>query len=207
MISQTDEVQQILDNLSDLLTNGWLYYFCAKSLDAAYTKEEVPFSPYFFMGCYFACLNESILTLSKLLSEGPKSISIGLLLKFAKKNPEMFPFVNKDDLMRAVKDHEKDLKKYEQLKNNIKFQRDKKLAHLDREHIYNPTKILKNPDLDMNQVEDCYREIHRIINAFKCFVDASELSLLNIEEEVPKDLFDLLKLMKEDFLRTQDFPV
>jgi len=207
MIKQTDEIQRIIDNLSDLLTNGWLYYFCAKSLDAAYTNHEVPFSRYFFMGCYFACLNESILTLSKLLSEDPKSISIYLLLNFAKKNPEVFSFATTDELMSAVHDHAKDLRKYRKLKTNIKSQRDKKLAHLDREHIYNPTDIQKKPDLDMNEVEDCYREIHRIINAFKCFVDRSELSLLNIEEEVPKDLFDLLNLMKEDFLRTQEFPV
>ncbi len=162
---------------------------------------------YFFMGCYLACLNESILTLSKLLSEDPNSISIYLLLNFAEKNPEVFSFVTTDDLMRAINDHRKDLRKYKKLKNNIKFQRNKKLAHLDREHIYNPSKILKIPDLDMNEVEYCYREIHRIINAFKCFVDSIELSLLNIEEEVPNDLVYLLKLMKEAFLRAQEFPV
>lgn len=193
MTTTLEKTKSILDHLSDLLSHGWLYYFCGKSLDEAYSKNRIASSRFFFMGCYYACLNETILAISKLFIEHSDSITIYYLLNHAKANPKTFPNASAKDVILAVKKHGDKLRKFDELKSTLKFQRDRKLAHFDRKHINNPSEILSNPELDMNEVEECYREIHRTINTFYRFSADPELSLLNIEEDVPEDLGYLLE--------------
>jgi hypothetical protein len=190
-----DKVESILDNLADTLSNGWLYYHCAKSLDNAYSSHRITCSRFFFMGCYYACLNESILALSKLFIDHPDSVSLQYLIDHARNNLESFPLVTPDRLIKAIDESEMRLKKFEPLKQTIKFNRDKSIAHIDRKHITNPSEIFEKSNINMNDVEACFREIHKIINIFMGFKKSSKLSLINIEEEVPDDLEFLLGLM------------
>ena len=191
-----EKTKSILDHLSDLLSHGWLYYFCGKSLDEAYSKNRITSSRFFFMGCYYACINESIITLCKLLIDHPDSITIYYLLNQAKSNSDKFPYASAKDVIHAIDKHVENLQKFDEFRVKLKFQRDRKLVHFDRKHINNPSSIVINPDLDMTEVEDCYREIHQTINTFKIFSTESELYLLNIEEDVPKDLVHILELIE-----------
>jgi hypothetical protein len=196
--NEKDKTRSILERLSDLLSHGWLTYFCAKSLISAYSEKRITRAQFFFVGCYRACLNETILALSKLLIDDSDSITIYYLLNHAKCNSRTFPYAKPEEIKRTVREHEKVLKKYENLKANIKFQRDRKLAHFDRKHINNPTEISSNPSVNMEEVEECYRDIHRIINAFSRFNTDSEWHLQNIDKIVPDDLDNLLQLIEKD---------
>ena len=197
MTIEKDNIQLILDNLTGNLSAGWLYYFCAKSLDLAYNNHRVTCSRSFFMGCYDACLNESVLTLSKLLLDNSDSVSIHYLFQQARNNVESFTNSTPDVIINAVNQSEKELSKFSEFINILKFNRDKSLAHIDRKHLNNPTEIIEKANIDMNEVENCFREILRIINMFLLYKNLGELSLINIEQDVPEDLNFLLNLFEK----------
>lgn len=197
MITNGSQLKTILDLLSNQLSEGWLYYFCAKSLNDAYQKHRINSARFFFMSSFSASLNESILTLSKLMINHPDSISIYYLLNYAQNNPSELKFATPDKIKQATKDHRLKLDNYNSLLDNIRFQRDKVLAHLDRKHVNDPDFILSNPPLDMNEVEVCYKELHRILNDYNQYFNKSEFYLKNIEEEVNEDIEFLLSLIEK----------
>jgi hypothetical protein len=195
-----DKVESILDNLNANLSNGWLYYHCVKSLDKAYKNHRITCARFFFMGCYNACLNESILSLSKLFIGHQDSVSLPYLLDYARNNPKSFSLSTEARVIETVNESEMRLKQFDSLKQIIKFNRDKSLAHIDLQHITNPSEILKRSNINMNDVEACFREIHKIINSFMGLKKSSELYLANIDSDVPGDLEFILGLIEKSDL-------
>ena len=192
-----DKVESLLDNLSETLRDGWIYYHCAKSLNKAYTNHRITCARIFFMGCYTACLIESVLSLSKLLIDHQDSVSLHFLLNYARKTPSSFPFGTPDRIIQVINESETQLIKFEPLRQIIKFNRDKSIAHIDRKHITNPTEILEKSNINMIDVEACYHEIHKIINRFMGLQKSSELYLASFEKDIPEDLDFLLGLIEE----------
>ena len=188
MASGSTKVNEILNILSDQLTQGWLFYFTAKHISHAFEDKRINSSIYFFIASYNACLNETILAMSKLLIEHSDSISFYTLLKYAENNPNVFIFDRAKDVKIRVKEHKKKLDSYNQLINSIREQRDRKIAHLDKKHINQPSKILAMKPVDMIKVEECYQDIHQIINVYYKYALDSELYLENIEEDVEDDI-------------------
>ena len=192
MATNNSQIKTIIDLLCSQLSEGWLYYFCAKSLNEAYQKHRITSARFFFMGTFYASLNDAILTLSKLLIDHPDSISIYYLLNYAQNNSSEFRFTTPDKIKQAIESHKQKLGMYNSLLVNVKFQRDRVLAHFDRKHVNDPASILSNPPLDMDEVETCYKELHHILNDYNLYYDKSEFYLKNIEEEVKEDLEYLL---------------
>jgi len=197
MTTNNSQIKTILDLLCNQLSEGWLYYFCAKSLNEAYEKHRITSARFFFMGTFYASLNEAILTLSKLIINHPDSISIYYLLNYAQNNPSEFQFAAPDKIKQIAEEHKLKLDSFNSLLSNIKFQRDRVLAHLDRKHVNDPDFILTNPPLDMNEVETCYKELHHILNDYNLYYNKSEFYLKNIEEEVKEDIEFLLSLIEK----------
>ncbi len=189
-----DKAEMILDSLTDTLSNGWLYFFCARSLDNAYADRKITFSRYFFLGCYYACLNESILALSRLLIDHPDSVSLRTLLDHARENAKSFSLVLPDRLLKVIEDNEAKLDEFDSLSEAIRLNHGKAVVHFDRKHINIPSPTHKIP-LDLDEVEDCYREILNILNVFLIYKNMPEFSLINIERSVPQDVDFLVDLM------------
>ena len=105
--------------------------------------------------------------------------------------------IDSDKLKQTIDGHKKKLESYNSLLANVKFQRDRVIAHFDRKHITNPSAILSNPSLDMDDVGNCYRELLQIINDYNLYNNKSEFILINIEEEVAGDLEFLLSSIEE----------
>jgi hypothetical protein len=183
-----------LDLIFDQLSNGWLYYFCAKSLYEAFQKQRITGAYFFFIGTLRACLNESILSLSKLL-EQKESVSIFYLLNYVENKVSEFQGADPNVIKKEIHEHRIKLKKYENLYAKIKTQRDKILAHLDKILLNKQSVTSTIPYIDMNEVEDCFREMFRIISEYSKFYDGSEYSSTIYEDNVPRDLEFLLSLI------------
>ncbi len=193
-----DKAELLLDSLTDTLSNGWLYFFCARSLDTAYKERKITFSRYFFLGSYYACLNESIRALSRLLINRPDSTSLRTLLNHARENAKSFPLVVPDRLYKVIEDSEAKLDEFEPLCQAIRLNHDKAVVHFDRRHINTPSPASKSP-LDLDEVEDCYREILNILNVFLIYKNLPELSLINLERSIPNDVDFLVNLTAKSF--------
>ena len=195
MSTPDNKVKSILDFLFDQFSMGWLAYLCAKSLNDAYGK--ITCARFFFMGAFVSCINESILSLSKLLINNSESITIPYLLNYVENNPSEFYNVNVDTIRNKVIEHKAKLDGLKTFIVNIKIQRDKKLAHFDKIHLNKSTDISNIPYIDMNEVENCYRELLNILNVYRGYYDSTEYYPKIYEEEIPKDVEFLLSLMNK----------
>lgn len=190
-----DKIEAILGYLSNELLRGMLFFNIVKNLRNAYTKRQLTSARYFFAGAYEACLRESLISFSKVVMPNPDSISIDYLLNCAIQTPRAFPRITKDDLQKLVARHRAQLGAFQPLLENVKAQRDRILAHLERKHINDPSAVFAEP-IDMSEVEKGFSVLLQIVNAYKRMFDNSELVLGDIGESIQEDIAYLVQLIQ-----------
>lgn len=191
------KIKDILSYLSDQLGRGWLALQVSKYLYQAFQNSKITSARYFFISAYLSCTESAVLALSRLVIPNQDSINIEYLLNTAKHNSKVFSNVGKEEVLKAILEHEQKLKTIASLMVSIKDHRDRTLAHLDRKHINDPAAIIANPSIDMQEVEKVFYLILQIINTYKGYLDSSELYLTNLEKEIEDDLGYLLNLIKK----------
>src|SRR5262249_13169084 len=152
----------ILGYLSHELHRGVLFLNILNELRTAYGKHQLTSARYFFARTYEACLRESLISFSKVVMADQDSINIEYLLNCALESPQAFSRITKGDLRKMVMRHRGQLNAFQPLFENVKVQRDRILAHLDRKHINNPSAVFAEP-IDMTEVDRCFGVLLRIV--------------------------------------------
>jgi hypothetical protein len=195
MSTAQDRMEAILGYLSHELHRGILFLNIVKALHTAYNKQQLTSARDFFAGTYEACLREALISFSKTVMPDQNSITIDYLLNCAMQSPHVFSRIAKADLQKLVTHHKAQLDAFRPLFENVKVQRDRILAHLDRKHINDPSAVFAEP-INMTEVERCFGVLLQIINGYNRVFDNSELSLKDAGESIHEDVGYLVQLMQ-----------
>ena len=198
MNQSSKKIQDILGCLSDQLARGWLVFLVAKYVYQTFHSSRITSARYFFTATYLSCMESAILALSRLAVPHSDSISIEYLLNCSEQSPRAFPRTQKEAVLSSVCEHRQQLKTIDSLIANVKEQRNRTIAHLDRKYVNNPASIFSSPPLDMSGVERAFILLLRIINTYKRYLDSSELFLDNLAPNVREDLEYLIGLIEKD---------
>lgn len=197
MNKSNPKIRDILGYLSDQLVRGWVALQVSKYLHQAFQNQKITCARYFFTSAYLSCTESAVLTLSRLIIPNNDSINIEYLLNVSKHNLKAFSYGSKEEVLKAILEHEQKLGAIASLVVSIKDHRNRTIAHLDRKYINDPTVIFANPPIDMREVERVFQLVLQIINTYKGYFDSSELYLAHLEKDVEDDLGYLTHLMKE----------
>jgi hypothetical protein len=194
----SEKIKAVFDYLCDELDRGNHFFQIFKSLEEAYTDERIISSPYFFAGVYDACLREAILSLAKLLVPDKESINIYYLLSIASQNPEVFPFIESNKVKDTVNKHQRLLEDLQIFIEELKGQRDQVVAHLDRKHINNPSKMLSN-QINLTELEKSFDVLLQLVNTYMRYYDNRSFSFGIMESSVKQELDYILSLMEKEY--------
>lgn len=199
MNSTSERARDIIDQLTVQLAKGWQAYLVAKQVHERRANKRIASMVYFFNTVEFSCLETTVLTLSKLLVPHADSISIPYLLNFAEQNPSAFPKVQRKQLADLIYRHKEQLRLFEPLIDNLKQQRDRTIAHLDRLHVTNPSTITSVPPLNYLEVEKIFRDATQLLNKYAYYLDPPTYIFLGaLEPNVVEDVEYLTKLIEYD---------
>lgn len=195
----SEKIRIIFDYLCDELDRGNHFFQIFKFLEEAYRKKRIiGVAPYFFAGVYDACLREAILSLAKLLVPDKDSINIYYLLNIATQNPEIFPFVEANKVKEAVTKHQRLIEELQPFIEELRGQRDQVIAHLDRKHINNSTKMLSD-QINLTETEKSFDVLLQIINTYVGYYDDKSFSFGVIESNVRQEMAYILSLMEKEY--------
>jgi len=195
MDKREKRLEAILECLNNELSWGVLWVQITKNLQAWYEDDQVPNARYFFAGAYEACLREFVLCFSRLVEEHCDSVSVHYLLNCAEQCAKAFPCANRDTVKKSVALHRKQLEALRPLIEDVRTQRDKVLAHLDRDHINKPTAVYAA--INLSDVERCLDEFLKIVNTYREYCGKTPYSVDLIKVEVPEDIAYLAMLMRD----------
>jgi len=187
-------IEAILECLYDELSWGVLWLQITKTLQAMYEDDQVPVARHFFAGAYHACLREFLLCFSRLTEERPDSVTIHYLLNCAEQLGKAFPCATDDDIKKSVGPHREQLAALAPLMDAVRKQRDKVLAHLDRDQINKPTATY--PAINLSDVERSFDEFLKMVNTYRGYYDGNQYSFDVVELEVAEDVAYLSALMR-----------
>ena len=186
-------LEAILESLRVELHWGVLCLQITKALQATYEDKGVPAAEHFFEGAYYACLRESLLCFSRLTE--PSGLGIHCLLNCAQNMPKKaFAFAKPGDIQRSVDRHRQRVAALRPLVDCVKEQRDKVLAHLDRNHINKPKHL--HPEITLSKVERSLDEFLEIVNKYKEYYDGTEYSLDDVRLGAADDIAYLARLIR-----------
>jgi hypothetical protein len=199
MNSSSQRARDIIDQLTIQLARGWQAYIVAKHVHERRAKKRISSVVYFFDIVEMSCLESTVLTLSKLLVNRADSLTVPYLLNFAEQNPSAFPKAQEALLPDIISRHKEQLDSLEPLIANIKQQRDRTIAHLDKLHVSNPSSVTNVPPLDSYEVERVFKVVHDLINEYAGFLEPSSVLLLEaLEPNVIDDVEYLTRLIEKD---------
>ena len=199
MNPSSSRANDIIEQLTIQLAKGWQSYLVAKHVHERRANKRISSAVYFFNTIEMSCLETAILTLSKLLVPQADSITIPYLLNFAEQNPSEFPKAQVEGLTEAIARHREQLETLETLVANIKEQRDRIIAHLDKLHVSNPNAISTIPLLDYREVESVFKTIHDIINENASYLMPDTFIFLGaLGRNIKEDVEYITKLIEKD---------
>lgn len=191
------KVDKALDLLFSEVTQGLLYFYCAKSLHEAFQQSTLMQRSYFFHTVSQAAAREAILSLSKLTKGQKGSVTVYYVLDLVEKNPSQFSSDRPDRARKSVADHRARLDTYKAFLGNVWEHRDRVVAHLDRRHINKPSDLLTRPEgVNLTRLGDCLRDLLGILNVYAGYY-GREFRLSHLERYVSGDVDILVKWMCE----------
>jgi hypothetical protein len=200
--SSSPKGREVLRLLFSQLSGGWAAFTLAKYVYEQWASGRIKSAPWFFTIVREESVEITVLAMSRLLLGHTSSISITYLLNYAEKNPGDFPGSRGNAISESVAQHRTILETISPIINNIKNQRDKTIAHLDRLHINNPAALYAYPPLDQKEVEDVFRQLLKILNVYAGYLSPSEeLKLDSINLGLGEDLEYLRQLIEQDNAR------
>jgi hypothetical protein len=182
---QPPRIKVLLMYVEHDLLFGWIWCQAAISAPALIFECEYMKRSWLWWGTYLACQRESVMALSRLTDPSTDCISIQKLLNYAEQNPQELPFATKEEVRRQVTLDRKWLVDHEIIPS-IRRLRDKVFAHTDIGHL-TPETFGSFP-LDMAEVEECLRGIHRVSDNLRMMFDQSSLLLDGIKEDLSEEI-------------------
>jgi hypothetical protein len=199
MNSSNQRANDIISQLTTQLAKGWQTYLVAKQIYERRRNKRISSMVYFFNTVEISCLETTILTLSKLLVSQNASISIPYLLNFAEQNSSAFPKIQQEQLADLVNHHREELLLLEPLVSNLKQQRDRTIAHLDKLHVTNPSVITSVPPLNNLEVEKVFKDLVSLLSEYASLMEPSTYIFLGaLEPNIIEDIEYLTKLIEND---------
>jgi hypothetical protein len=192
------KLQDILHQLSDQLFRAWSVFLVAKHVDGARNREQVMSAHYFLAAIFAGCTESAILALSKLARPHKDSIHVEYLLNCCEHHPQLFPGVDKQEILRTVDEHRQQLERVKPLIDHVTIWRNRAVAHLDRKYINDPTSMASLPPIDMVKVEEAFVLLQGIINAYRGYLGASLIRLDEYEVEMAENWEYLMALMEKN---------
>jgi hypothetical protein len=174
----------------------------AKHVHDARSSQRINCAYYFFNTVEEACIESAILALSRVIVPNNDSINVQYLLNYSEQNHHAFPRADQQTIADSVQQHRQQLASISSLIANIKEQRDRTVAHLDRKHVTNPSAVYAYPPLNYMEIESVFGLLLRIINTYSGYLVPSEdIRLDDIEPSVVDDMSYLIKLIEQDNAR------
>lgn len=202
MISSDQKARDIIGHLAHQLMKGWGAFFVAKHVHEARASRRINCAHYFFGIAEESCIESAFLALSRIIVPHDDSISIQYLLNYAEQNHQVFSRADRQLIMNYVGQHRQQLDSVSSLIANIKEQRDRTVAHLDRKHVTNPSAVYSHPPLDYTEFENIFRLLLRILNTYLGHLRPSEeIYLDDLDPSITEDLSYLVGLIEQDNLQ------
>jgi hypothetical protein len=193
---EVGKIQKALDHLWYELDTGLLMLSVVQAIhNQIYSKGTDGCLPQFFYATYLACLHQSILTLSKLVSHDGDSTTIQYLLNLAEATPNVFPEATCEQVLASVNNCRSALDGLSPTIDNVKKHRDKKIAHLDRAHINDPEKM-RAMAIYMPDIVACYEKVAEVLNELQTRLNATP-RLINYQKQVDRELEFMLEALEQ----------
>ena len=195
---QDQRVRDIIGHLTHQLANGWGAFLVARHIHEARASRQINCAHYFFSISEESCIESALLALSRVIVAHNDSINIQYLLSYVEQNHQAFPSVDEKTLTDSVSRHIQELNNISSLIANIREQRNRTIAHLDRRHVTNPSSVYTHPPLDYREVEQAFGLLLGIINTYSGYLRPSEeIRLDNIDAGIDEDSNYLVRLIEE----------
>ncbi|MBN1318448.1 MAG: hypothetical protein JXA42_23410 [Anaerolineales bacterium] len=196
------KARDIIGHLAYQLARGWTTFVVAKHVHEARSGKRINCAHYFFNTVEESCIESAILALSRVLIPHIDSINVQYLLNYSEQNHRVFPRADQQTIIDNVQRHRQQLASISSLIANIKEQRDRTVAHLDRKHVTNPSAVYAYPPLNYLEIESVFSLLLCIINTYSGYLVPSEdIRLDDIEPSVVDDMSCLVKLIEQDNAR------
>lgn len=199
MSSPDQKTRDLIGHLAHQLFKGWAAFQVAKNVYRGRTSQRVNSVHWFFGIVEETSIETAILYLSKIIIPQRSSISIQYLLNYVEQNPQSFPKIQEEVLRNIIREDRDQLETINTLTANVKEQRDRTIAHLDKLHVNNPSGVYSHPPLDYNEVENAFRMLLAMLNHYSGLIMPSEdITIAGVSESISEDYDYLIGLIEED---------
>jgi hypothetical protein len=189
-------VEGFLRILYDELAKGWGCFVISEYVNESKESAWFSHSPHFFGLIHAACQDYAILALAKLFDKDKDSITIAYLLNYIQQNIDVFPDEQKDAMLRSLPEHRKILATIEPIVENIRGQRNRSLAHLDKKLVKGWSGVYKL--LDFREVRRIFVHLFSLLNFYQKCLGIVFFSM-DFSAAVKDDLEYLVGLIEKDF--------
>lgn len=203
MSNLEQQIRDIIGHIAYQIARGWQAFHIAKYVHERRINKRINCAYYFFNGVEDSSIETAVLTLARLtIPHRDESITISYLLNYAEQNREAFPQIQESTVLATIASHRRQLESLNSLVANIKEQRDKTIAHLDKLHVTNPSAVYTHPPIDYQEVERAFRLLLRIVNVYAGYLrPPEEIRLDDIVPNITDDIEYLTKLIEQDNAR------
>lgn len=193
MITPEQRMERLVLALCDELTWGLRSFYAAKIL----YKSELRLTPTIFDTFYWACLNDSVLILSRMIVAKPKfkddSVNVQHLLEQAKNNTSLFRFAKLDEIQKLNISHVELLETHKPLIKVLEDQRDRNLTHLDLKHVKQPEWRENQAQLDLSRVEQLYQDLTNVMKKYHFLFFGGEIEFGEWEKTTQTEVENLIE--------------
>jgi hypothetical protein len=203
MSNSEKKIRDIIGRLAYQIAWGWQAFHIAKYVHERSANKRINCAHYFFNVVEASTMETAVLTLARLtIPHRDESITINYLLNFVEQNREAFPHIQESTILAEIAHHRSQLESLNSLVANIKEQRDKTIAHLDKLHVTNPSAVYTHPPIDYQEVERAFRLLLNIVNVYAGYLRPSEeIRLDDIAPNITDDVEYLTNLIEQDNAR------
>jgi hypothetical protein len=205
MATLREKLGSLLDSLSEELLRGYRCLLIAREIRDAQGERKLAPAAQFFSTVQEACMREAFLSVAKLAISERESITIEYLVNAAGQVPsKFFPFATREEIDNAIEVHRGQLEELTPVIDDLKLQRDRVLAHLDRKHVNEPETI-SSQSIESQQIERCFDVFLGIINTYRRYFGETELGFEQVVNDLREEVGYLVeRLQVRDYEAGQD---
>ena len=198
---RSQNIQGFLRVLYSELERGWRAFLVAKSVSQIRASNRVNSMHYFFSTVHNSCLSYAILALAKIFDKHKDAISIEYLLNYSEQNADAFPYARREDVSKSVPEYRSNLATVAPIIENIREQRGRIMAHLDKRLVKKPENVFAYPPLNLEEVESVFGLAFSIINNYCKYLGSEFARLDHSRRRVTGDFEYLVRLIEKDNAR------
>jgi hypothetical protein len=190
MVTNEQKLENIIQAACDELNWGVRSFYAAKILHST----QLRLTRSLFDTFYFSCLDESALILSRIaITKSNDSLHLKYLFEYARENSKLFKFAKPGEIERTVDAHLSLLESYDGFLVALTVQRDKNLAHLDLKHINQTNWHESQPMLDMERMEELYKDLTQILSAYFLMFYGREIDFGDWQNITEQEIMELIE--------------